>query len=172
MNAQPPPAVVSSVSAYVIGNYSPRGAATHWDSIPRGSVLHVPGYGRFVVDDRAGPAVPKPYGIDIRCWKTKAECMQFGRRTLQVRIDRPEATSRHKGGRDAFAQATNEVPAPSTKQWMGAGYTLPVETQGRTEQVPVNRHDGWLRAVLTGLLWGGTVGRLLIFVIMKWGRKR
>jgi hypothetical protein len=204
MNAQPPPpAVVSSVSAYVIGNYSPRGAATHWDSIPRGSVLHVPGYGRFVVDDRAGPAVPRPYGIDIRCWRTKAECMQFGRRTLTVRIDRPEATSRSKGGRDENERGlldNNRLPggfAPKKDHnrvqdhFGGTGIEQlnPNRNVGQTMGYRVARNKGAQRvagrrtvshsdggglrlALLTGLLWGGAVGLLLIFVIMKWGWKR
>lgn len=175
MNAQPPAVVSSSVSAYVIGNYSPRGAATHWDSIPCGSVLHVPGYGRFVVDDRAGPGVPRPYGIDIRCWRTRAECMQFGRRTLTVTIERPEATSRHKEGRQNDKQAADtqraesEPPAPPTPVVVSVE-TTPSKTAPTV--LATDTSEGWFWAVLDGLLWGGAVGLLLIFVIMKWGYKR
>lgn len=177
---QTPPAVVSSVSAYVIGNYSPRGAATHWDSIPRGSVLVVPGYGRFVVDDRAGPKVPRPYGIDLRCWRTRAECLQFGRRQMTVTILPPgsrvvDTTSRHGEVRQndkqrAGAQhVASALPAPKTTVVVSVETT---ESKTAPAALVTTKQQGWLRAVLTGLLWGGAVGLILICVIMKWGHKR
>lgn len=205
---QTPPAVVSSVSAYVIGNYSPRGAATHWDSIPRGSVLAIPGYGRFVVDDRAGPKVPRPYGIDLRCWRTRAECLQFGRRQMTVTVLPPgsrvvDTTSRSKEGRDENERGSlgnNRQPGGSAPKEdhnrvhdhvggtcieqlnpnRDVGQTAGCRVAGdkgaqrvaRRRTVPHYNSGCLLRAVLDGLLWGGAVGLIPIFGIMKWGRKR
>ena len=53
---------------------------------PYGTVMIVPGYGRGVVRDRGG-AIKGPNRIDV-FFKTRKRALQWGRRTLNVRVKR------------------------------------------------------------------------------------
>jgi 3D (Asp-Asp-Asp) domain-containing protein len=67
------------------GNYVHDGAiAANWD-VPFGSLVYIPGYGEYVVEDR-GSLITEGH-LDIwmpECWQS----WNFGRQELQVQIER------------------------------------------------------------------------------------